>query len=467
MKPLSERARPKNINEFIGQTHLLGENGPITTMMLSKNLFSMIFYGPTATGKTTLANILAQYFNYPFIKSNALSLNSKELNTILNSNDLESSTKRILFIDEFYRLNKPKQDMLLAPLEKGEIIIIGATTENPFFVLQKALRSRVLIFEFKELNRDEIEKIIINAIKKDVLLSKFNIDIEDRALSSLLEISFDVRKSLNILELVILSRVYSILQKNEFYIKEENFEKFLLDLMYNEKNIGKYVKNKIKLKEIDDILKNEKIKITEDDINLFTLKKETKYSDIEDHYNVISAFIKSIRGSDPDAAIYYLALMLESGEDPVYIARRLIILAAEDIGLAYPEALSIAVSGLIAIERIGMPEARIIISEITILLSTLPKSNSSYLAINKATEVINSGKIFKIPDYLKSGGYKLYKKSIKNYKDATQYKYPHNYKNHWVRQKYLEEDLKLFEFQNNGFEIKLKNWIKKIKSDIE
>ncbi|MCX7821549.1 MAG: replication-associated recombination protein A, partial [Brevinematales bacterium] len=334
--PLSKRMMPETIDDFVGQKHLIGEGKPIRIMLVNRIIHSMIFYGPPATGKTSLAEIIAKSMDYNFVKTNALTLDNEDIRLIIK-NARNSDKKTILFIDEIHRLNKPKQDIFLSELEYGELIIIGATTENPYFVLNPALRSRVFIYEFYPLNSEEKRKILENAIKKDEFLRKVDLSLSDEAINYLINSSGDVRQMLNLFEMAILSK-------------------------------GVVEKINIDLKDLEDILQ----------------KKETKYSSEEGHYDVISAFIKSVRGSDPDASLYYLALMIQSGEDPLFIARRLIILAAEDIGLAYPEALNVAVSCYEAIERIGMPEGRIVLGMTTLFLVGLPKSNSAYLAIDKA-----------------------------------------------------------------------------------
>lgn len=411
--PLSRRMLPRNLEEFVGQKHLVEKGKPIYTMLEKGIVHSMIFYGPPATGKTSLAEIIANNLGFDFIRTNALTLDTEEIREILKkAKDAHLSGKRVLlFIDEIHRLYKPKQDAFLSSLENGEIVIIGATTENPYFVLTPALRSRMFIYEFFPLNSEERSQILDNALNRDELLRKLCVEISEEAREFLTKTLNDVRQMLNTLEMAILSK-------------------------------GAYLHLRIELSDV---------------VNIFQ-KSETGYSDEEAHYDVISAFIKSVRGSDPDAALYYLALMLESGEDPLFIARRLIILAAEDVGLAYPEALNVATSCYEALERIGMPEGRIPLAMVTILLSCLPKSNSSYLAIEKAISDIKNGKIMKVPSHLRSSSFY----GAEELGRGKGYKYPHDYPMHYVKQKYTEEEVSYYIPQELGFEKKLKEWLKKL-----
>jgi putative ATPase len=402
--PLAKRVMPKNLHEFVGQNHLVGPNKPIRTMIEKKILHSMILVGPPACGKTTLANVISKEFNLFFIKESALTLDSDSLKKIFNI-----SSQKVLFIDEIHRLTKPKQDMLLGPLERGEIYIIGATTENPLFIMQPALRSRVFVFELMPLSDEEKSKIILNAIQKDIFFSNYDLDFEENAMENLIKSSFDIRKALNTLEIILLEE-----------IKEE---------------------------------KQHKLLVTNEKISLILQTKETLYSSYDGHYDTISAFIKSIRGSDIDASLYYLALMLESGEDPLFIARRLTILASEDIGLAYPEALPIATSAMLAIERIGMPEGRIILGQVTALFASLFKSNSAYMGLEAAVKCVKEEPVMKIPSHLKNIDIKAIGKEEKQ-----KYIYPHDFPSHWVKQQYLEKEKKFFNFGSLGFEFNLAKW---------
>jgi len=422
---LLERMRPINFTGFFGQKHLISKNKPLSIIIKNGINHSMVFYGPPATGKTSFAKILASHFDYNFIYSNALTLNSNDIRSIIEgktaANNLfpEKKKKNILFIDEFHRLNKPKQDSLLEPIEKNQIIIIGATTENPFFVLQPALRSRIFIYEFYDLDEEDLGNILDYALSNDEILMKYSFEFEKNAKKLLIKNSMDARKLLNTLEIL-------------FIAKKENND-------------------------------SGKIFISIQDCIDFFGKNSIRYAQSDSIHDAISAFIKSVRGSDPDAAVYYLALMLENGEDPLYISRRLIILASEDIGLAYPEALSIATSCYEAVKVIGLPESRIILSQVTLLFSLLPKSNSSYLAIDSALEFIKSGNILKIPDHLKGRGENLLKKyfSVEQGREKSgEYIYPHNYPKHFTRQKYLEYEKKFYTPVALGFEKKLMQWIK-------
>ncbi len=440
--PLSKRAIPKKLEDFVGQNHLVDPGKPIRTMIESKILNSMILVGPPASGKTTLANIISNEFNMLFIKESALTIDSDSLKKIFNI-----SSKKVLFIDEIHRLNKSKQDMLLGPLERGEIFIIGATTENPLFILQPALRSRVFIFELKPLVFEQMKLIVINALKNDRIFSKYEIIFEGNSLNYLIENAYDIRKALNCIEIILLQQIHNYKNKGR---EESNIAK--------DENIKDFDdKNNIEMKQDDLIDKNEEdniIRIDEEKVKSILQVKETAYSDYNGHYDAISAFIKSVRGSNIDASLYYLALMLESGEDPLFIARRLVILASEDIGLAYPEALSIATSAMLSVEKIGMPEARIILSEVSCLLASLPKSNSAYLGIESALKSVREEPIMKIPEHLKNIEVKSFSKEAKK-----KYLYPHDFKNHFVDQKYMEQDRRFFRFNEIGFESKLSKWI--------
>lgn len=460
--PLSKRVMPENLDEFVGQKHLVGPNKPIRTMIEKKILHSMVLVGPPACGKTTLANLIAKEFNMFFIKESALTLDSDSLKKIFNI-----SSQKVLFIDEIHRLTKPKQDMLLGPLERGEIYIIGATTENPLFIMQPALRSRIFVFELLPLSDEDKKIIILNALKKDKLFSNYEVEFEENALDNLIKSSFDIRKALNTLEIILLEAIKEKSLRNDFQKdKNENLSE-PFQKSYNENTSLSFQKSSEKNNEENEIennkendKKNNKLIVTNEKISLILQSKETFYSSHDGHYDTISAFIKSIRGSDIDASLYYLALMLESGEDPLFIARRLVILASEDIGLAYPEALSIATSAMLAIERIGMPEGRIILGQVTALFASLPKSNSAYMGLEAAIKSIKEEPIMKIPAHLKNIEVKAFGKEEK-----AAYKYPHDFPKHWVKQQYLEKEKKFFNFGNLGFEGKLAKWHNLLQSE--
>ncbi len=413
--PLSKRIMPKRLEHYFGQKHLIGNEKPISTMITNNTLHSMILYGPPACGKTTLARLIANKLDMDFIKTNAIYINAEEIKGIIakvNSNNLMNSNKTLLFIDEVHRLNKPKQDAFLEILEDGKLVLIGATTENPFFIMQPALRSRVFIYKLEELDIQDNINIINDALSRDENLNQLNIKISDKTKKKLINLTKDPRKMLDTLEMIILT-------KNN---------------------------NKI-------------IEIFEHDIYQFLQIKENNYSATDGHYNIISAFIKSIRGSDPDASLYYLARMLEGGEDPLFIFRRLLIICSEDIGLAEPMSIVVANNCFQAFQQIGMPEGRIIIGFLTVYLALLPKSNSTYLATDKALNDIKNGNIMKVPEYLKGGGSNYLESIIENKNtNDLKYKYPHDFPNNFIPQKYTEKIIKYFSFQQNGVESRLKKW---------
>lgn len=391
--PLAEKMRPKSVEEIVGQEHLLSKGKPLYEAIHNDVVPSMVLYGPPGTGKTTIARIIANYTNSNLETMNAVIEGVPRIKEVVAKagDDLKFyGTKTILFIDEIHRLNKSQQDALLPYVENGLIILIGATTENPFVELNSALISRILLFKLKELTNDDIIKIVELALSdKDRGYGNLPITFEnkDKLLKYLVFLSSgDVRKSLNALEQLI-----NITSSNEK---------------------GDY------------ILSYEKARVLVENKSLYYDKAG------DNHYDVISAFIKSVRGSNPDAAIHYLARMIEGGEDPLFIARRLIILASEDVGLADPNGLVVATSCCEAIKMIGMPEGRIILAHTTIYLANAPKSNSAYLAINKAQEDIRNTDTGKVPI------------NITNKSDK--YIYPHDFpeKNYIVDQKYLPEEIK-------------------------
>ncbi|MEG8946906.1 replication-associated recombination protein A [Rosettibacter firmus] len=410
--PLAERVRPRSLDDFQGQKHLVGAGKPLRIMIENDTLSSIILWGPPGTGKTTLAKIIAEHTNSDFYQLNAVSSGVKELRQIIEKakENLTYYHKRtILFIDEIHRYNKSQQDALLSSVETGEIILIGATTENPSFEIISALRSRVRIFILHELSKNDLQNILNNALVKDEFLKSLKIKIEDP--DYLIFISGgDARIMLNILEAAVIQE-----------------------------------------------LNNEEIIITKDIIQNVVQKKNIIYDkNGEEHYNLISAFIKSIRGSDPDAAVYWLARMLEGGEDPLFIARRMIILASEDIGNAMPNALVLAEATFSACEKIGMPEARIILSQCAIYLASAPKSNSSYIAIDKAINDVNSLPQYPVPFHLRNAPTNF----MKDIGYSKGYKYPHDYENNFVEENYLPEELKNKQYYfptENGMEKTIKD----------
>ncbi|WP_346679505.1 replication-associated recombination protein A [uncultured Brachyspira sp.] len=393
--PMAERMRPTSIDEVYGQKHILSENKTLRKMIDKDKITSMVFFGPPGVGKSTVASIIAKKTKSEYIKLNAVLSNVSEIREAIKKaeKNLANSKKTILFIDEIHRFNKSQQDALLPAVENGTIVLIGSTTQNPYFYLTNALLSRIMLFEFRNLEDRDIKEAILKAITDKRGLGENDIAVENEAIDLIVKYSHgDVRKALTYLEAA-------------FFVTQ-----------------------------IDET--KEKLTIIEEVVKDVTSKQILNF-DEDEHYNTISAFIKSVRGSDTNAAIYYLARMLESGEDPRYIARRLCILASEDIGLAEPEAINIASSLINIIEFIGMPEGRIPLAEVTIYLSLCPKSNSAYKAIDSAIRDIRNGELYSIPNYLKDNNSASFDK-----KSEEEYKYPHDFPYHIVKQNYLEKGIK-------------------------
>lgn len=391
MEPLAERIRPKKWDEIIGQTHLVGTDGILTKFIQQQFLPSMILWGPPGVGKTTIAVLLAQSLHRAFYSISAISSGIKEVREVLEKAERSLFTQRnapVLFIDEIHRFNKTQQDALLSAVEKGIITLIGATTENPSFEIVPALLSRMQVYVLNHLSKEELLMLLQKAIQEDKVLSQKKIEIKEYD-ALLAHSGGDARKLLNALENIVQQTAHSFV-----------------------------------------VIDNDTVKAT--------LQKSILYDKHADqHYDVISAFIKSVRGSDIDASLYWLAVMLKGGEDPLFIARRLIILASEDIGLANPNALLLANACFDAVHKVGMPEARIILSHTTIYLAQSPKSNSAYLAIDAALEYIDHHGIEPVPLHLRNAPTSLMKKL--NY--SVGYKYPHDYPQHDVEQQYLPEKL--------------------------
>ncbi len=397
MKPLAERLRPRTLDDFIGQQHLVGRDGVIRKMIETGNVQSMILWGPPGVGKTTLARLIATLTDRPFYTLSAVESGVKQVREVIEQskkNTLWQQETPILFIDEIHRFSKSQQDALLKAVEEGTIILIGATTENPSFEVIPPLLSRAQVYVLNPLGKQDLETILDRAITQDKILSQRQIQVEETD-ELFLQSGGDARKLLNIIEMIV-----SLHSQDPIIINNETVKKVLLSgtLSYD------------------------------------------KHGDW--HYDIISAFIKSIRGSDPDAAVYWLARMLEAGEDIRFIARRLIISAAEDIGLANPNALLLAQATFDAVDKVGMPEARIILAETTIYLATSPKSNSAYKAINRAIETVRKTGNLQVPLHLRNAPTKL----MEEIGYGGEYKYPHDYPGHFVEQQYLPGELRDAQF---------------------
>ncbi|MBQ5849755.1 MAG: replication-associated recombination protein A, partial [Lachnospiraceae bacterium] len=415
--------RPVTLEDVVGQEHIIGKDKLLYRAIKADKLSSIIFYGPPGTGKTTLAKVIANTTSAEFKQINATIAGKKDMEEVINNakDILAMYAKRtILFIDEIHRFNKSQQDYLLPFVEDGTIILIGATTENPYFEVNGALISRSVIFELKPLSRENIKELIKRAVyDKDKGLGSFNAVIEEDALDFLAELSGgDARHALNAIELGVMTT-----DRSE-----------------------------------DDI-----IHITVEVVQECIQKRRISYDKTGDnHYDTISAFIKSMRGSDPDAAVYYLAKMLYAGEDISFIARRIMICASEDVGNADPMALVVAVNASLAVERIGMPEAQIILSNAVTYVACAPKSNAACEAIFAANEEIRKSGNLPIPSHLQDAHYKGAAKLDR----GTGYKYAHDYPNHYVEQQYLPYELtgkKFYEPSWNGYEQKIREHMKKLK----
>lgn len=408
LPPLPERMRPKNLSEYAGQRHLVGENCILRKMIDTGNLSSFILWGPPGVGKTTLAKIISQTLDREFFTLSAVSAGVKDVRDVIESARSKTlfspAAAPILFIDEIHRFNKAQQDALLGAVEAGTVVLIGATTENPSFEVITPLLSRCQVFVLKSLDVEDLDTLLRRALKEDVVLKHRKVDV--RQTEALFRQSGgDGRKLLNILEIVIDSQADS----PTAVIDNKTVTECLQD------SVAVYDK------------------------------------DGEMHYDIISAFIKSVRGSDPNAAVYWMARMLDGGEDPLFIARRLCILAAEDIGLANPNALLLADATFRIVHSIGMPEARIPLSECAIYLASSPKSNSAYLAIDKALEAAHKDSSAPVPLYLRNATTKLM--ADLGYSDG--YKYAHDYQGHFADQEYLPESVSgtvFYEPQTNRHE---------------
>lgn len=394
MQPLAERLRPKTLDDYIGQKHLVGPGAVLRKMIEAGHISSFILWGPPGVGKTTLAQIIAHKLETPFYTLSAVTSGVKDVREVIErakSNRFFSSNSPILFIDEIHRFSKSQQDSLLGAVEQGTITLIGATTENPSFEVIRPLLSRCQLYVLKSLEQEDLLELLNRALTNDSILKERNIELKET--TAMLRYSGgDARKLLNILELV---------------VEAEPVDQPVI---------------------ITDALVSERLQQ-----NPLAYDK-----DGEMHYDIISAFIKSIRGSDPDAAIYWLARMVEGGEDPAFIARRLVISASEDIGLANPNALLLANACFETLMKVGWPEGRIPLAETTIYLATSPKSNSAYNAINSALELVRQTGNLPVPLHLRNAPTKL----MKQLGYGEEYKYAHDYPGHFVRQQYMPEELK-------------------------
>jgi len=398
--------QPEDFEDFLGQPHLLDRNRPLRRLIEDDKIVSVIFYGPPGTGKTALAHIIARKTKARFISLNAVTAGIKDIRHAVDSSRGE---RAILFVDEIHRFNKTQQEALLPHVEKGEIILVGASTQNPFFSLVPALSSRSLIFPFKPIPPDELKKLLYRAISDKKGLGEYEISLQQEAAEFIASVSDgDARKALNILELAFLS----------------SLESDTADSSPANRAI-------ITLAQAKEVTQNRSI-----------------YYDEDDHYNTISAFIKSMRGSDPDATVYWMAKMLEAGEDPLFIARRIVICAAEDVGTADPQALVVAVSALHAFVKIGLPEGRIPLAMAALYVATAPKSNASYVAIDSAIDAVRNEPAREVPNHLKDSNYK----SAKKLGAGVGYLYPHSFDGHYVKQAYMPDQKTFYTPSSEGFE---------------
>ncbi len=407
--PLAWRMQPHTIEEFVGQSHILGHGKPLREAIERDSIVSLILFGPPGTGKTALAHIIAQKTQSLFIALNAVTSGVRDIKDALEAAKQEK--KAILFVDEIHRFNKLQQDALLPDVENGNVTLIGASTQNPFFSIIPPLSSRSMIFQFFPLNESEIKALIQRALKdKERGIGELNIKLEPDALNFIARVSEgDARRALNTLEL------------GGFIIQSTNRSIYDIELA----------------KEV--------------------MQKKSLYYSEDEHYDTISAFIKSMRGGDPDAVLYWLAKMIEAGEDPLFIARRIVICASEDVGNADPEALQTAVAAMRAVESIGMPEGRIPLSQAAIYIATAPKSNASYMGIENALSDVREERLEPVPAHLKSANYS----GASRLGAGIGYKYPHDYKGHFVNQQYITQNKTFFFPSEEGYEKTIKERLHK------
>lgn len=422
--PLAYRMAPRTLDEVIGQEEILAPGKLLRRMIENDRLASIIFFGPPGSGKTSLARVIANQSEIPFRAVNAVTSGVKELRQIIEETENPFHTPEgrcLLFVDEIHRFNKAQQDLLLPYVERGLFILIGATTENPYFEVNKALISRSTVFQLKPLGADDIRELLLRALNdKERGLGNYKVDYSEDALDLIAKMAEgDARVALNGLELAVISA--------------------------DPEADGTIVVDR------------------ESILNSMQQKSPRYDKDGEEHYNTISAMIKSIRGSDPDAGIFYLAKALDAGETPEFLSRRLIILAAEDVGMANPQALSLAVAADQAVRTIGLPEARIILAECVVMLATSPKSNASYMAINKAQALLRSEETGEIPLHLRNAPVQEMRDDL-GY--SVGYKYAHDYPGNIVKQQYLPDKIKdkiFYEPSGNGYEAKIKPWLDEIR----
>lgn len=421
--PLASRLRPTTLEEVVGQQHIIGKDKLLYRAIKADKLSSIIFYGPPGTGKTTLAKVIANTTSAEFLQLNATSAGKKDMEDVITqakNNQGMYGKKTLLFIDEIHRFNKGQQDYLLPFVEDGTVILIGATTENPYFEVNGALLSRSVIFELHALEKEDIKTLLQRAVyDKEKGMGAYDAVIDEDALSFLADMANgDARAALTAIELGILTTERS--EDGKIHITLPVAEQCI------QKRVIRYDKSG------------------------------------DNHYDTVSAFIKSMRGSDVDAALYYLARMLYAGEDIKFIARRIMICAAEDVGLADPNALNIATSAALAVERIGMPEARIILAEAVSYVASAPKSNASYMAIDAALDYVKNHKTASVPAHLQDAHYK----SAEKLGHGVGYQYAHSYPMHYVKQQYLPdgmEDISFYEPTEIGYEKKIKDYQKMLK----
>lgn len=420
--PLAARMRPEKLDEFVGQEHIIGKGRMLYRAIMADKLSSLIFYGPAGTGKTTLASVIANTSSCEFVQINATTSGKKDMEAAVEDAKARLAMygkRTIMFIDEIHRFNKAQQDFLLPYVENGTVILIGATTENPYFEVNGALLSRSIVFEFRPLTKEDIKKLLKRAISDEVKgMGSYNADIDDEALEFLADMAGgDARTALNALELGVLTTPLSA---------------------------------------------DGRIHIDLDTASECIQKRVVHYDkDGDQHYDVISAFIKSMRGSDPDAAVYYLAKMLSAGEDIKFIARRIMICASEDVGNADPQAIQVAVSAALAVERVGMPESQLILAQAAIYIACAPKSNACTMAVYDAMKNVSSVRTT-VPPHLRDAHYPGAQKLGR----GTDYKYAHDFHEHYVKQQYLPSEIEnevFYKPTENGYEEVISRHLKHLK----